>query len=403
MFIDQFRRIKKSLQRRWVNYNVRRKLPRFLRQKKTYLARKEKNVIRRLYITTGNIHLINSLAIIEQLKEIDDTPVENFVLVWSSVTNKEFDRQNETIARSFGIKHYYSCCGPQKADGLRVACHLMDNELFRIDQIYSAQLAEHVELYNLLYQGLDHIITDEGFGTLIPSPKILASQCKKMITTCYLDKLDYVEFPARPWRVEHIQKKHFDYIAAQCTKIYPWPGKTNKSKNTIIFCGSYSAAWRSFTADKLIARQNEVIESLIARGYYILYKPHPRATVLPCESEHLQIINTRLPMECYQLEEVVAVVSLNSFASTQAYHYSGVPGFIDYTFSDECYSPIIGLLAKEYTPSLELILDIDAQNLSFDELKETIRRIYVSYIKNKPALSQNHRIMRSFIEDMVQK
>lgn len=398
MFIDQFKRIKKSLQRRWVNYNVRRKLPRFLRQKKTYLSRKEKNVIRRLYITTGNIHLINSLAIIEQLKETDDTPVENFVLVWSSVTNKEFDRQNETIARSFGIKHYYSCCGSQNADGLRVACHLMDNELFRIDQVYSAQLVEHVELYNLLYQGLDHIITDEGFGTLIPAPKILASQCKKMITTCYLDKLDYVEFSARPWRVEHIQKKYFDYIAAQCTKRYPWPGKTDKSKNTIIFCGSYSAAWRSFTADKLIARQNEVIESLIARGYFILYKPHPRATVLPCESEHLQIINTRLPMECYQLEEVVAIVSLNSSASIQAYHYNNVPGFLDYDFCAETFSPVLNTVASEYTPSLKLLLDIVPSHMENHKLKELIRDIYTHFLRNKPLMSQNPKVTQAYAD-----
>ena len=370
---------------------IQRDLPGFLRSKNAWLSREEKREKRRLFITSGNFHLINVLSIIDTLKEQDDLPVENHVIVWSIETNKPFEDLNYKIAKSFGVTHYHACCGPYWEIN-RVAQYLIEQKLYAVDEIYSLQRPIHLNVYNMLYQGVEHIITDESYFTLVPSPEIIATQCKKFVTTCYLGKLDYADFPGRSWSVEHLPKHVFDRVARRCEQMYPFPSLIHPDSKPIVFCGTCDAVLNESIAE----RQEHIVQSLIDRGYLVLYKPHPRDATLPRESAQLKILHTRLPLECYRMDGVLAVVSLYSSASTQSYHYSQIPGFIDYQALETEPLEYISILAQQYTPPVERLLDIDTASLNAHELKKRINDIYVSHLNDKPLMSQNELFTKSF-------
>ena len=380
----------KSWQRRRASLNLLLHKARFLRRKKAYLARAEKKTLRRLFITSGNLQMVNVLAIIEHLKATAETPAENHLLVWSFLTNSDFEETNAAIARECGMLHYHSCCGTEWST-LQVASYLVKHELYAVDEVYSLQNAVHMELYNMLYLGCAHLITDESISSLVPVPGLVSERCRKMITTCYLNKLDYAEFPGRPWQVEHLQKEYFQRIAETCVQLYPWPLSLAASQRLVILCATYVAAWDPFTAE----RQRVLIDGLVKRGYHILYKAHPRDAELPVETEHLTILRSRLPLECYRLKGILAVVSVNSSACTQSYHYSRVPGFVDYAYFQKFGPEYIDILAREYTPPVEKLLGIDAAGRSFSELKQEIDCVYHEHVDGKPLMSCNERFSRA--------
>lgn len=377
---------------------IKSALPEFLRLKRGYLAQKEKDVIRRLFITSGNLQLINALAIIKHLKETDEKPVENHLLIWSHITNDDFEEVNSEIARTFGIDHYYTCCGLDKT-ALNISCYLIDHKLHDIDEVYGLRYVGHLEVYHRLYQGCEYIVTDESFFSLVPSPNLLKIRCKKFITNCYLGKMDYVDYPRRTWQVQHPKSQYFEEIARLSSEMYPWPQVMTPGSKVILFCATFPAAWDAYTSE----RQQLVINRLLECGYHILYKPHPRDPMLPTESERLKILNTRLPLECYRPRDVLAVVSLYSSASTQSYHYCGIPGFIDYEACRVSDAEHICVLQEEYTPSYEALLELDVCNLTFDELKQQIEQIYKAHIKDTPMLSQNKRFTQAFLKALKNK
>lgn len=375
----------------------------FLQAKKNYLSRRSSRaVMRRLFITTGNLQLINILAIIEQLKETDECPAENHILVWSSLSNRGFETLNRRLARFYGVSQYYEACG-EGWSFRKVGRLLIKHRLYDIDEIYSLQQQEHLELYRDLFQGVEHIITDECLHSLIPSPQMIATHSHKMITTCYLNKLDYVEFSGRTWQVQHIRADKFQEIAAQCTKLFPWPYRTDSDRKTIVYCASYYARWWPFTAERLEEMQKSIVQKLVDKGYFVLYKPHPRDKKLPRESNNLKILHTRLPLECYRLDGVLAVVSLFSSASSQIYHYNGVPGFVDYNFLEEVLLDHLSLLIKDYTPPVDLLLDLEVAKMSYAQLQMVINNLYKSHMECKPKLSENKQFSKAYISALTNK
>lgn len=384
-------------QRRYALKYIRKELPAFHRNKKEYLSQTDKKEVHRFFITSGNFQLINSLAIIEQLKETDELPAVNHILVWSITKSETFSQLNENIARSFGIQHYHSCYGPEW-DVHQIVSYLIEKQMYSMDEVYSLQLEGNIKIYEALYQGCKHIITDESYFTLVPPPKKMATQCRKFITTCYLNKLDYVDFPGRPWKVEYLQREFFDYVARRCVEMYPWPNVAAPNSKDIVFCATYDAIWDTQIAE----RQKYIIQRLIEKGFRILYKPHPRDTELPEESEHLKLLHTRLPLECYRLEGILAVVSIYSSASTQTYHYNRVAGFIDYASLYDKVPEYIDILSQQYTPSVELLFGIDAREKDGEELKKIIDDIYKAHLADKPLMSENKLFLQSF-QDALKK
>ena len=371
--------------KRHAKKEIRKKLPAFAHARDEYLARQPKNTLRRLFITSGNLHLINTLAIIEQLKESDSVPVENHLLVWSIMTNADFEEMNLKLTQACGITHYYACYGLDEARD--VVLYLMEHQLHSVDEVYSLQMAPHMEIYNTLYSGVEHIVTEESFFKLVPWPGFRASSCRQLITTCYLDKMDYAEFAGRAWQIRHIEKTHYSKIARLSAELYPWPLSLPQGSKTIIFCATHTVPWYPYISE----RQEYIIQRLLNSGFHVLYKPHPRDPQLPPEAENLQILQTRLPLECYALEGVLAVVSLFSSASTQSYHFNGVPGFIDHTATRDVAPEYLCILQEEYTPSVEDLLALNAAQMSHDELKAEISRLYHAHVDPKPMMSQNKR------------
>lgn len=362
------------------------KMRSFFKKRERYEARHKRNMVRRLFITSGNFHLVNMLALISQKYEQETMKVENIVLVWSSVSNNDFEQVNRNIASMHGIKYYYAFCGPDWSED-RIVDFLVTVGLYRIDEVYSLSNAEHHALYNRLYRGVKHILTDEGVYTVLPPSGAAAENCSEMVTTFYLKKLNHISAQGRCWKHSYIGENHFRMIADRCASAYPW--NPIGGDKCVIFCATYSASWAPYTAQRLSERQNEIIDKLQERGYEVLYKPHPRDPELPTESKSLKIIHSKLPLECYHVENILAVVSLYSSASTQAYHYLGVPGFIDPIFCAEVLPDHLQVLALSYTLSVEDILSVDAHNLSHQDLKAYLRGLMKAKLEQAPLLSDN--------------
>ena len=356
-----------------------------------YITHKKDCTIRRLFITTGNLQLLNALAIILQLAEEETVPSENYVMVWSYITNDEFEKTSREIASLCGVRHYYSICG-EKYDADRVIKFIDKQKLVQIDEVYSLRLVFSTTIFEKLYRNAKYILMDEGGVSLVPIPVKIPRYCEKMISTFFLNKLDYVSFPGRPWAVEHIQQKYFSIIAHKCAALYPWKiPHFDSQKKYVIFCGNYTAFFSPYTEDEMESRQNHIIQALNDRGFHVLYKPHPRDPVKRENHDGLTILHTRLPLECYQLEGIYAVISLCSAASTQSYHYSKVAGFIDPIFCSKAYAPHLAILMNEYTPPIDLLLEVDARGKEPTELHREIERRYEMYMADKPLLSQNEK------------
>lgn len=370
----------------------------FREANQAYLAHKKDHTIRRLFFTSGNLQLINAMAIISQLAENEKKSSINHIIVQSSVTNDDFEKANREMAALCGPHHhYYFCCGGNW-NPERFIKYIIKHRLEEIDEVYCLRLWTPLIIFETLYRSAKCIVMDEGAGSLIPADRgRMRKYCRKMLTTFFLGKLDYVSFPGRPWSVEHIQQEYFDCIANKCASLYPWELPFSEKKY-IIFCGTYAASFFEFTEEEMMSREEQLIQKLIDKGYHVLYKPHPRDPVKRHERDGFTILHTRLPLECYQLNGVYAIVSLRSCASLQSYHYCKVPGFIDAEFCSKTYDPPMAIMMNDYTPPVDLLLEVDARDMKPDELRREIELRYERHMADKPLLSQNERFSKAYIQ-----
>lgn len=344
---------------------------------------------RRLFLTTGNLSLLNTLAIIQQLGLAQGASTT--IISWSAVSSDAFEEICAAMAASVSPEHYYGIYGSECA----AYAFILSHNLTDFDEVYFANEGIFLQMVGLFWPHAAHILTEEGLCGLCLQKHFDYGRLRTICTTRYLDKLDYVAVLERPERILHVQKACFLQVADALCQRYPCPAlDVQAEEKVVIFCGTYGL-WHCFPQAELLRMEREIIEALLSKGYRVLFKPHPRDQRRHTDNDRFCVVRGALPLECYPCENITAVVSLYSSASAQLYYYRAVPGFIDRrSMESEEFGRY--LLIKEYCPPVELLLSVDVERLSAGEVRRTVRHLYEEWLRQKPLLSQNQAFTTRF-------
>lgn len=346
--------------------------------------------ISRLFATTGNISLINSLAIIKEVGDFDK--YKDTLMIDTGKGRKEFFEKQKEIASIHNFKIINEigfACGVQA---------VLHNQ-FAFDEIYALNHPMFIKKLLPLYPKANIILIDEGAGSLINYNTDKINNLKGFKTHNYLDKIDFYGLDnLEKIKFKNINMDKFKKIATQISEKYPIQYKLNKYDKAILYCGIY---WEvtGLSREKFIKTQSKMLNDLLNKGYKILYKPHPRDNEFFGfdKNPNVIFIDSKFPIELYNLD-IVAIVSVSSTTSITYSHYWNIPGFsniLDVSLVDDGKDESINIIRKiikEYSPNYKELLNLDVKNLSKAELKCAIKDIYNDFLKNKPLLSQNENL-----------
>lgn len=370
--------------------DLTKKIKKFVEKNNKFLNRSDKTIKRRLFLTTGNISLVNNLTVIKQLNEKN---CEDVLFIHSNIANEDFFEHAKKIASLHNFKKIYSLHrkNPDCRD------FFIKNKLTDFDEIYYVNQYQFIFLTKELYPNAKWILTDEGMNSkLARIDHCDYDKVDKIIMHNYLDKIDYFGLDKHNAdKIIPLDKKLFQEIAAKCAQFYPVDLNLKPDEKAVLFCGS----WWEYTGlskDDYMELQNKTIEKLTNIGYKVLFKPHPRDPRNYINNPNITILNTRLPLECYNLD-IVAVVSMVSSTSLQYLYFQDIPGFnilnMDFYSNAKFDSIWLGILFKkmlfEYTMPIDALYEVNPKLYSKDELKKILKDKCYRYLESKPLLSQN--------------
>lgn len=371
--------------------NIQKFIQQFIENNNKYLARNDKTQKKRLFLTTGNISLINNLTIIRQLNQKN---CEDTLVILSNIHNNHFFECNKQIANIHKFKNIYTICTSNPDE---VKFLLIKNNLFDYDEIFFSNQFQFTTAVMTLYPNASKILSDEGCGSKLARTMHLDyNKIEKIIMHNYLGKLDFFGLSEHNLqKIIPLDINTFKQVTSECAALYPvnLPQQTDKA---VLFCGSW---WEvsGLSKDEYMELQDGLIEKLLNMGYKILFKPHPRDPRNYINNPDITILNTVLPLECYNFD-VVAVVSLLSSATLHCMYTNNIAGFtVTLLDKDKTNKPLeskwLDLLVKklmeEYTTPISELLSVNPRLYTKEELKELLRLKCKKYLDSKPILSKN--------------
>lgn len=388
---------RKMRQIKWGIYYIFRNFIKF--ENLLYNKLKISKNIRRLFITTGNISLINTLAIINKIGSFKN--YKDILVIDTGKGQIDFVKKQLEIAKLHNFKRII--VQPKINPGVQ----LVLNNYFKVDELYILNHPLHLNTVLPLFPKAKVFLIDEGPGSLLNYNSEKIENLESFITHHYINKLNFCNIDdINKIKFEPLDINEFRKIAKTLSKKYPIEIKSLNDEKTILYCGIY---WEVTGLDKgtFIKVQNEIINNLLSAGYKILYKPHPRDNEFYGldKNPNVEFITSKFPIELYNLD-VLAVVTLSSTTSISMTHYWDIPGFsnilddvIKIDKNDKINIPLIRLIVKEYSPNYKELIKLDVKNTSRNELKHKIKEIYDKFIEDKPLLSENPSI-KQFIRGL---
>ena len=374
--------------------NLDKKVKKFVRLNNQFLNRKNKSIKRRLFLTTGNISLLNNLTIIKQLNEPN---CEDVLFIFSIMKNPAFDESCQKMASLHNFKKIYSF--NSSSSDLRE--YFIKNKLYNFDEIYFSNQYHFHLLSKELYPNTDWILTDEGAVGKLARPHYCDyDKVKKIMMLNYLDKLDFFGIDEQNMKkIVPLDKKLFLEIGKKCAAIYPVNLDLKPDEKAVIFCGTW---WEGsgLTKEQYFELQDGTLERLISLGYKVFFKPHPRDPRNYINNPNISILKTTLPLECYNFD-VEAVVSLCSLATLHIPYLQNIPGFtvpicdrLNIGFEFKWLGMLMKKLTEEYTTPVDELLSVNPKLYTKQELKSILMTKCKNYINSKPILSQNRELIK---------
>lgn len=370
------------------NAILKAKIKKFKQENKKYIKNNSKTPTKRLFLTTGNLSLLNALATIKQInKKCEDT-----LFIHSYITSDNFHETNIRISQIHNFKEIHT---HYKKIDLRE--YFIENNLYEFDEIYFTNLYQYILLANQLYKNAKLFLIDEGCVSRLMRAKIFNyNKIKKMYFTNYSQKIDHWNLKRKNInKIIEIDNQIFKEVSKEYSKIFPVNFNTEPEKKTVLFCGSYYEITK-LKYEEYIKIQNETIEKLINLGYTVYFKPHPRDDRNYIDNPLVKIINTTLPLESCNLDVCAAV----SFASCSTLHLLKMQNIAGFTIElplekpgckidEKWISQLERKLILEYTAPLKMLLEINPNNYTKEELKKVLKNKCEEYINSKPLLSEN--------------
>lgn len=353
------------------------------------MKRKDKSITSRLFLTTGNLSLVNNLAIIRQLATHD---CEDTLVILSNMVNNDFFETCKKIAALHNFQEVKCICSKQA----NIIEYFLRNKMTNFDEIYFSNQYQFINLATELYPNADWILTDEGCGGKLARLAYCDyDKVKSLIMHNYLGKIDFFGLQKRNYKkIIPLNTEIFQEVCRECAEMFPINLEQGPEDKSIIFCGSWYEV-SGLGKDEYMSLQDDLINRLMELGYTILFKPHPRDPRNYINNPNITILNTTLPLECYN-PDVVAIVSLASSTPLHMINAHNIPGFM-ISLLDRVNKPLelmwLDLLVKklmaEYTPPIEELLAVNPKLYTKQELKKVLQDKCKKYIDSKPLLSQN--------------
>ena len=371
----------------WILFQIYSKII-FKIERCLYKKFRNKKIKRRIFLSSGNISLINVLTIIKQFPEKN---TEDILVIDTLSSKKEFIDINLKAASLHKFKKIIINIHTGNNKPYFV---IMKHNLFKIDEIYAHPKLDYIRFIQPMFPECKYILFDEGIGSLIEIPHPNNKYISEAKFMKYNNKLD--RFGWENLQINNLNTDIFKELSTNLTKMCPFDLQIDNEAKTVVFCGAY---WQQFSMGKneFYNYQNSIMKKLLDNGFDVIYKPHPRDIVhpeLPCG---VKIINNRLPLELYNID-VLAIISLASSVSLQMYHYWNIPGFtdicnIDIKIKNNIQNgDVIQSVIGEYTPNIAKLLEINANNYTKENLKNMLNKIMENTLALKPMLNQNNNV-----------
>lgn len=367
----------------------------FVNDNINYLHNPAKSKKRRLFLTTGNLSLLNNLTLIKQL---DETDCEDILFVFSQFKNPVFDNTCRKMATLHNFEKIYIESNWNKIEYF--ANFFIDNKLFDVDEIYFSNQYQFIYVAQKLYPNTKWFLTDEGCAAFIAREYMDYNKIEKIYFNKYSEKLDFFGLSSENQsKVVYLNSEVFKQVTEQCAQMFPVDLGLNKDDKAILFCGMW---WENagIPQDEYFELQNSTIKKLQSMGYKVIFKPHPRDDRDYVSELGVTSIETSLPLECYDFD-VVGTVSVLSSVTLQTYGRSGMPSFLILPESrlslqnDSMWlNPMIKYMLTQYSPPIDILYSVNPKDYSKDELRHILEQKCADYINSMPLLSKN----RDYIE-----
>lgn len=358
-----------------------------------YRIFKNKNIKRRVFLTSGNISLISVLTFLKQYPEED---VEDILVIDTGWGKQEFIDVNLDVASMHNFKRKIVSINT------RIFFTFMKYNIFQIDEIYMHPKMDYTRYLMPMFKDCKFNIFDEGIASLIEQSHPNNIYIDKMYTMNYCNKFDKLGY--KNIQQISLDVEIFKQIAGKISKKLPFDIEIQPNSKTILFCSSY---WFAFDLGKegYYDYQNRIIQKLLEQGFNVIYKQHPRETDDVSIPEGAIKTNCLLPIELYNLD-ILAIVSIASTASLHSFYYWDIPGFVDVNDKTitcdkkfNIYS-LVRLSLKEYLPNISKLLEINANEYSYRELKAKFTKICEDKIKEQVHLSEN-KVLKEQFDNLV--
>ena len=368
--------------------------PFFIFEHYLYKKFKTEKKIRRLFITTGNIALVNILALL-------NSDVTNNIYIDNLIVDTGVGKDN-FMQKQIQLSSLHNFDKFPKEIGLNPGVQIVLHNIFNVDEIYMLNLPNHLNTILPLFKNLPIKFISEGSSSYISNNFYRINNLQSFIMTKFLNKLDIID--KNCIKLEELSSKEFRTICRKISELEPL--KLNITQNSedkyILYCSIY---WQVLECPKeyFIKLQSEMLDSLIARGYKILYKPHPRdiETYGYDLNPNVKFIDSYYPIEIYPLD-VLGVVSITSSSSISYAHYWNVPGFSNVTDEILRYKKqksISDYILKEYSLNYNKLFEYDVLHTSKNCLRKQIYNDYIKFISKLPDLSMNVRV-KNYVESL---
>lgn len=333
--------------------------------------------MKRLFITTGLISLVNALTIVQN----DNQPHEDTLLILSF---NQDENLKQTSLRIASLHNFKQILFFKKEKEL-----LKNIDIHFYDEVYSVTMTR---LYKYLNKHSNWYLFDEGAGYAISDIRKYKN-LKRFYYTNFLNKFELADFP-ETMQICSIDKNRFLTISDQIIEILHEPMKLSTDRN-VLFIGHY--IYRKLGENFTLDYYKKYISLFLKLGYNVYFKAHPRDEdiLIPklketFKDDKFHIFQSSLPIEIYNYNFNIAAGSYSGTLISLP-HYRKIPA-INLPMK-ELYLTNVGMnfkkffaLYDEYTPSLN---DLKPY---LPESKDILWTQYKNIIKNKPKISYNTKL-----------
>ncbi len=333
--------------------------------------------MKRLFITTGLISLINALTVIENTEE--DT-----LIILSFSQDEDFC---ETSLKIASLHKFKKVLFFKKEREIMNNIHLCD-----YDEVYSTVMSK---LFCFLNKHPAWYIFDEGAGYAIADLKNFKN-LKRCYVTKFLDKFDLVNIPP-DIEYLYINKAKFLEISDKVISILGEQAELPTRRN-VLFIGHY--IYKKLGNDSALKYYKQYIDYFMNLGYHVYFKAHPRDkdTLLPHlvsyykNNEKFCLLKSSLPVEIYNYNFDIVIGSYSGTLVSLPY-YRNIPA-VNLPMK-EIYSTNVGLNYKKFFALYEeYIPDFETMKECLAYTKNEIWGNYQKFIDSKPNIEKNTKLRK---------